>query len=69
MPEATAKFDATPAAYTVADIARLMQCSVRHAWRLAHRGVVPGRIHTLGRLVRFSRVAVDDWLSKAQEME
>jgi excisionase family DNA binding protein len=54
---------ATPAAYTISDIARLAQCSERHAWRLADRGVIPGRIKGLGRLVRFSKPAVDAWLA------
>jgi excisionase family DNA binding protein len=54
---------AAPAAYTVPDIARLTQTSERHVWRLADRGLVPGRIRGLGRLVRFSRAAVDAWLA------
>jgi len=71
MPETmteTMELDVSPATYTVADIARLMQCSERHAWRLVKRGVVPGQIHAVGRLVRFSRVAVDVWLSGGPEV-
>jgi excisionase family DNA binding protein len=54
---------AEPAAYTVPDIARLAQASERHIWRLADRNQIPGRIRGLGRLVRFSRAAVDAWLT------
>jgi excisionase family DNA binding protein len=52
----------TPATYTVPDIAQLTQTSERHIWRLADRGLIPGRIKGLGRLVRFSKAAVDAWL-------
>jgi excisionase family DNA binding protein len=51
------------ATYTVQDIARLTQSSERHIWRLADQGKIPGRIRGLGRLVRFSRAAVDAWLA------
>ena len=54
---------AAPGTYTVRDIARLTQSSERHVWRLADRGLIPGRIKGLGRLVRFSKAAVDAWLS------
>jgi excisionase family DNA binding protein len=52
-----------PGAYTVADIARLTQSSERHIWRLSDQGKIPGRIKGLGRLVRFSKAAVDAWLA------
>ncbi len=51
-----------PTTYTVADIARLTQSSTRHIFRLIDMGKVPGRVKGLGRLVRFSRSAVDAWL-------
>ncbi len=51
------------ATYTVADIARLTQSSERHVHRLNDLGKIPGRIKGLGRLVRFSRAAVDAWLA------
>jgi excisionase family DNA binding protein len=54
---------ALPATYTVRDVARLTQSSERHVWRLADKGLIPGRIEGLGRLVRFSRSAVDAWLA------
>jgi excisionase family DNA binding protein len=53
---------AAPATYTVPDIAQLTQSSERHIWRLADQGKIPGRVKGLGRLVRFSRSAVDAWL-------
>jgi excisionase family DNA binding protein len=51
------------ATYTVHDIANLTKSSERHVWRLVDQGLVPGRIKGLGRLVRFSRGAVDEWLA------
>jgi predicted DNA-binding transcriptional regulator AlpA len=57
---------AAPATYTIANIARLAQCSERHAWRLADLDLIPGRIKGLGRLVRFSKCAVDAWLAGKQ---
>jgi excisionase family DNA binding protein len=54
---------AAPATYTVPDIARLAQASERHIWRLADQNLIPGRIKGLGRLVRFSRAAIDAWLA------
>jgi excisionase family DNA binding protein len=53
---------AAPATYTVPDIARLTQSSERHIHRLNDLGRIPGRIKGLGRLVRFSKAAVDAWL-------
>jgi excisionase family DNA binding protein len=52
-----------PATYTIADLARLTQSSERHIHRLNDLGKIPGRIKGLGRLVRFSRAAVDAWLA------
>jgi excisionase family DNA binding protein len=52
-----------PSTYRVPDIARLAQASDRHIWRLIDAGKVPGRIKGLGRLVRFSRSAIDAWLA------
>jgi excisionase family DNA binding protein len=52
-----------PGTYTVPQIAKLAQASERHVWRLVDQGLVPGRIRGLGRLVRFSRSAVDAWLA------
>jgi predicted DNA-binding transcriptional regulator AlpA len=52
-----------PATYTVPDIALLAKASERHIWRLADQDKIPGRIKGLGRLVRYSRSAVDAWLA------
>jgi hypothetical protein len=51
------------AVYTIADIARLAQTSERHIHRLKDLERIPGRIHGLGRLVRFSKASVDAWLA------
>jgi excisionase family DNA binding protein len=51
------------ATYTIADLARLTQSSERHVHRLNDLGRIPGRIKGLGRLVRFSKAAVDAWLA------
>jgi excisionase family DNA binding protein len=62
-PSTAPERSAAPATYTVADIAHLTQSSERHVWRLADRALIPGRIKGLGRLVRFSKSAVDAWLA------
>jgi excisionase family DNA binding protein len=62
-PPAAPEPGAATATYTVPDIANLAQASVRHIWRLADRGLIPGRIKGLGRLVRFNKAAVDAWLA------
>jgi excisionase family DNA binding protein len=51
------------ATYTIPDIARMTQSSERHIHRLNDLGRIPGRIKGLGRLVRFSKAAVDAWLA------
>jgi excisionase family DNA binding protein len=56
--------EAAAATYTVPQLAALMQCSQRHVWRMLDLGQIPGVIR-LGRLVRFSRKAVDQWLVKS----
>ena len=48
--------------YTVDQVAMIAQCSARHVWRLIDKGEVPGVIR-LGRLVRFSKSKIDDWLA------
>lgn len=62
----TALNDSAPvgtATYRIEDIARLLACSTRTAWRLADSGKIPGKIKLTGRLVRFSKKAVDCWLN------
>ena len=53
----------TTGTYTVPDLAKRLPASERHVWRLVDQGLVPGRIPGIGRLVRFSRTAVDAWLA------
>ena len=63
LPPAPPEPSPAPATYTVPEIAHLTQTSERHVWRLVDRGLIPGRIKGLGRLVRFSKSAVDAWLA------
>jgi excisionase family DNA binding protein len=51
------------ATYDTPDIAALLKCSARHVRRLVDAGDIPGVIR-LGRLVRFHRSIVDEWLAK-----
>jgi excisionase family DNA binding protein len=50
-----------PMLYTADDLAELLRCSTRSVWRLSYRNLIPGRIR-VGRLLRFSKAAVDAWL-------
>jgi predicted DNA-binding transcriptional regulator AlpA len=50
------------AGYTADDIAALVPCSARHIRRLDSMRAIPGR-YTLGRLVRWHRKMVDEWIS------
>jgi excisionase family DNA binding protein len=59
-PQLPADLDA--ATYTVPDVARLLQVSERHIWRMSDRKAIPGKIR-LGRLVRFSKQMVDEWIA------
>ena len=43
-------------------VARLLNCSERHVWRLANRGAMPAAVH-LGALVRWDRAAVLAWIA------
>jgi excisionase family DNA binding protein len=47
--------------YDVPDIAALLKCSERHVRRMIDAREIPGLIR-VGRLVRFSKRIVDDWL-------
>ena len=49
--------------YTVADLSRLLQCSVRHVHRMRAAARIPGVVHIGDRLVRFSRPVIDAWLA------
>ncbi len=48
--------------YDVGDIATLLKASSRHVRRLADAGAMPRPLH-LGRLVRWRRADVDQWLA------
>jgi excisionase family DNA binding protein len=54
----------SPAAtYTVAEVAALLRCSAKHVRRLTVTGTIPGHFK-FGRLVRYSRGAIDRWLAE-----
>src|SRR5207248_1850922 len=53
------------ATYTAAELAALLKCSLKHVQRLTTAGTVPGVIR-FGRLVRYSREAVDRWLAAGE---
>lgn len=46
----------------VNQVAELLNCSTRHVYRLSDGGRMPKPIK-LGALVRWSKVAIDEWLS------
>ena len=48
--------------YDVPDLAALMKCSQRHVRRMVDAREIPGVIR-FGRLVRFSKQIVDQWLA------
>ena len=47
---------------SAAELARLFGCSTRHVWRLHSSGKLPQAVR-IGRLVRWPRRVVDDWIS------
>jgi len=52
--------------YKVGDLARLLDCSTQHVRALFHAGKVPGGFR-LGRIVRFDRRQVDEWLHQMKQ--
>jgi len=50
--------------YDVPDLAALLKCSERHVRNLADAGAIPGMIR-FGRLVRFHRGLIHDWLDNS----
>jgi excisionase family DNA binding protein len=50
-----------PALLDVQTVARLLNCSPRHIYRLADSGDMPRPVK-LGALVRWSRQAIEDWV-------
>jgi excisionase family DNA binding protein len=54
--------EASPVALLdVRAVARLLDCSPRHVYRLADAGRMPAPVR-IGALVRWSRQAIDDWI-------
>lgn len=53
---------------SAAGLARLLDCSVRHVWRLRDSGHLPAPVK-LGRLVRWRRAAVDLFLQEHAEQQ
>lgn len=45
----------------VKELAALLQCSVRHAWRMADAGKMP-RPYKIGALCRWDRGAIERWV-------
>ena len=52
----------SPGTYDVDAIAELLGCSSRHVRRMADSGAMPRPVH-VGRLVRWQKLIVDDWLA------
>ena len=48
--------------YDVSDVADLLKSSTRHVRRLADSGALPRPVH-IGRLVRWRKADVDQWLA------
>ncbi len=62
VPSEPAAQSPAPATYDSPDVAHVLQVSLRHVRRLDARRVIPGRM-TIGRLVRYRRDAVDQWVA------
>ena len=57
-----ADFESHKFVWTVKDVARELQCSVRHVQELIAQDKIP--YAKIGRLVRFSPAKVNEWLKK-----
>lgn len=53
--------DPDPAVYRVEDLVEILQCGRRQVYESIQRGEIPGVIR-LGRSIRISRHAVEEWL-------
>lgn len=51
-----------PAMLTVHQVAQLLNCSVRHVYRLADAGRMPRPVR-LGALVRWNRTVIESWIA------
>lgn len=60
--------DGTPEWLSPAGLARYLDCSLRHVWRLRDSGDLPAPVR-LGRLVRWRRVAVEKFLEEHAEQQ
>jgi excisionase family DNA binding protein len=49
-------------AWTVSDVARELQCTERHIYKLVSDGKIP--YAKVGRLVRFSPAQVEEWIRR-----
>ena len=47
--------------HTADDIAQLLQCSVRHVWRMHDAGDLPAAVR-VGRLVRWPKLLIATWI-------
>ena len=59
----TNQFESPAILLDVKTVARLLSCSSRHVWRMADSGDMPRPVK-LGSLCRWSRLSIDDWISK-----
>ena len=50
--------------YDVPDVAALLKCSERHVRNMAADNRIPGVIRCCGRLLRFHRGILNDWLTE-----
>ena len=51
-----------PVLFDVKYVAEILQCSVRHVYRLANAGYMPRPVK-LGALVRWRREELEDWIA------
>ena len=58
----TGKADRDAAMLNVQAVADLLSCSTRHVYRLSDAGRMP-RPAKLGALVRWSRIAIEEWIA------
>jgi len=59
--------DSPPEWFSPAALAKHLDISLRHVWRLRDSGHLPAPVR-LGRLVRWRRAAVEKFLDEAAEM-
>jgi hypothetical protein len=57
-----------PLTYTADELGRLMHCTIQHIRNMDGQGRIPGRIK-FGRLVRYSKRQVDDWINSCRSQQ